>query len=146
MPELAGRGQGRKQESNSDECLFHWEHFFLFNWYVPQGRFVYAIETRFQCRQFLCIRFCLVCIYFRTTSKGEGQVLGKIFKLRNQRRAIVSEREYRTVIPIPARATVVLVGGDIDKDAFVKIRYRGRVLLMHSEDLRNSGQLLGRLP
>jgi hypothetical protein len=30
MPELAGRGQGRDQESNSDGNLFHWEHFFLF--------------------------------------------------------------------------------------------------------------------
>lgn len=72
--------------------------------------------------------------------------MGKIFKLRNRRRAILSEEDHGTLIPIPARATVVLVGGDIDEDQFVKIRYGGRVLLMHSEDLRNSGELLGQLP
>jgi len=49
------------------------------------------------------------------------------------------------VILIPARANVVLVGGDIDKDAFVKIRYGGRVLLMLAEDLRSGGELLGKL-
>ena len=72
--------------------------------------------------------------------------MGKIFKLRNQRRAILSEEDHPTVIPIPARATVVLLGGDIDEDPFVKIRYGGRVLLMRSEDLRDSGELLGKLP
>ncbi len=71
--------------------------------------------------------------------------MGKIFKLRNRRRAVLSENDYRTVIPIPAKATVVIVGGDIDKDAFVKIRYGSRVLLMLSEDLRSGGELLGRL-
>jgi hypothetical protein len=39
---------------------------------------------------------------------------------------------------------VVLVGGNIDEDAFVKIRYEGKVLLMLSEDLRNGGELWGR--
>jgi hypothetical protein len=72
--------------------------------------------------------------------------VGKIFKLRNQLRATLSEDDQRTVIPIRARATVVLVGGDMDEDPFVKIRYRGRVLLMQSGDLRNSGELLGKLP
>jgi hypothetical protein len=72
--------------------------------------------------------------------------VGKIFKIKNRRRAILSEEDHGTFIPIPARATVVLVGGDIDEDSFVKIRYGGRVLLMHSEDLRNSGELLGKLP
>lgn len=72
--------------------------------------------------------------------------MGEIFKLRNRRRAILSEEDHQTVMPIPARATVVLVGGDIEEDPFVKIRYGGRVLLMHSEDLRNSGELLGKLP
>jgi len=38
---------------------------------------------------------------------------------------------------------VVLVGGDIEEDAFVKIRYEGRVLLMFSEDLRRGGELWG---
>ena len=49
--------------------------------------------------------------------------MGQIFKLKNRGRAILSEEDYRTVILIPAKANVVLVGGDIDKDAFVKIRY-----------------------
>jgi hypothetical protein len=49
-------------------------------------------------------------------------------------------------MPIPARATVVLVGGDIDEDPFVRIWYGERVLLMHSADLRSSGELLGKLP
>lgn len=72
--------------------------------------------------------------------------MGEIFKLKNRRRAILSEEDHRAVMPIPARATVVLVGGDIREDRFVTIRYRGRVLLMHSEDLRTSGELLGKLP
>ena len=70
--------------------------------------------------------------------------MGQIFKLKNSGRAILSENEYRTVIPIPAKATVVLLGGDIDEDAFVKIRYGGRVLLMLSEDLRSGGELWGK--
>ena len=70
----------------------------------------------------------------------------QIFKLKNRGRAILSEDDQRSVIPIPARAMVTLVGGNIDEDPFVKIRYGGRVLLMHSEDLRNSGELLGKLP
>jgi hypothetical protein len=42
----------------------------------------------------------------------------------------LSEEDERIVIPIPARATIILVGGDIDEDPFVKIRHSGRVLLM----------------
>jgi hypothetical protein len=38
-------------------------------------------------------------------------------------------------------AMVVLVGGDIDEDIFVKIRYEGKVLHMLSEDLRSTGEL-----
>ena len=71
--------------------------------------------------------------------------MGQIFKLKNRGRAILSEEDYRTVIFIPAKANVVLVGGDIDKDAFVKIRYGGKVLLMAAEDLRSRGELLGTL-
>ena len=74
-----------------------------------------------------------------------GQIVGQIFKLKKRGKAILSEEDYRTLIPIPAKAKVVLVGGDIDEDAFVKIQYRGRVLLMLAEDLRSGGELLGRL-
>ena len=71
--------------------------------------------------------------------------MGQVFQLKTRGRAILSEEDYRTVIPIPAKAKVVLVGGDIDEDAFVKIRYGGRVLLMLAEDLRSDAELLGRL-
>jgi hypothetical protein len=70
--------------------------------------------------------------------------VGKIFTLKDRSRAILSENDQRSVIPIPARAMVTLVGGDIDEDAFVKIRYGGRILLMLSEDLRSGGELWGK--
>ena len=69
--------------------------------------------------------------------------MGQIFTLKTRGRAILSEEEYRTVIPIPARAKVVLVGGDIYEDPFVKIRYKGKVLLMLAEDLRTGGEPVG---
>jgi hypothetical protein len=69
--------------------------------------------------------------------------VGNIFKLKSCGRAILSENDHRSVIPIPASAMVVLVGGDIDEDAFVKIRYEGKVLDMLSEDLRSCGELWG---
>jgi len=70
--------------------------------------------------------------------------LGTIFKLKNRGRAVLSENDQRRVIPIPANAMVTLVGEDIDVDAFVKIRYEGKVLLMLSEDLRSTGELWGK--
>ncbi len=63
-----------------------------------------------------------------------------IFKLNTRSTAILAENDQRSAIPIPARATVVLVVGDLDEDAFVKIRYGDKVLLMLSEDLRNGGE------
>lgn len=77
--------------------------------------------------------------------KGARRFVAKIFKLKDRSRAILSENDQRSVIPIPARATVVLVEGDIDEDPFVQIRYGSKVLLMFSEDLRSCGELLGRL-
>ena len=70
--------------------------------------------------------------------------MGKIFRLKNRSRAILSENNHGRVIPIPANAMVTLIGGDIDVDAFVKIRYEGRVLDMLSEDLRSGGELWGK--
>ncbi len=70
--------------------------------------------------------------------------MGEIFKLKDRSRAIFSDKDQRRIIPIPARAMVTLVGGDIDEDAFVKIRYEGKVLLMSSEDLRSGGELWGK--
>jgi len=81
---------------------------------------------------------------FGSGMKGAGRIVGNIFKLKTRGRAILSEEDYRIVISIPAGATIVLVGGNIDEDPFVKIRHRGRVLLMLAEDLRGSGELLGK--
>jgi len=69
--------------------------------------------------------------------------MGSIFKLKNRGRAILAEEDYRNVIHIPPSALVVLVGGNIDEDPFVKIRYGRRVLLMFSADLRSCGELWG---
>ena len=67
---------------------------------------------------------------FRSGMKRVGRIVKNIFKLKTRGRAILSEEDERIVIPIPARATIILVGGDIDEDPFVKIRHSGRVLLM----------------
>jgi hypothetical protein len=64
--------------------------------------------------------------------------------LKTRSRAILSENNHGRVIPIPASAMVTLIGGDIDVDAFVKIRYGGKVLLMFSEELRSCSELWGR--
>ena len=88
------------------------------------------------------IQFYVRCI-FPIHLKGARRFVAKIFKLKDRSRAILSENDQRSIIPIPARAMVTLVSGDIDADAFVKIRYEGRVLLMLSEDLRSGGELLG---
>jgi hypothetical protein len=70
--------------------------------------------------------------------------MGSIFKLKTRSRAILSENDQRNVIPIPASAMVTLVGGDIDADAFVKIRYGGKVLMMLTADLRSDGERWGK--
>jgi hypothetical protein len=80
---------------------------------------------------------------FLNLAKRKGTIVGNIFKLKSRSRAILSENDHRSVIHIPASAMVVLVGGDVDEDTFVKIRYEGKVLDMLSEDLRNGGELWG---
>ena len=70
--------------------------------------------------------------------------MGTIFKLKTLSTAVLPGRDQRSVIPIPASAMVVLVGGDIHEDTFVKIRYEGKVLLMLSEELRSGGELWGK--
>ena len=69
--------------------------------------------------------------------------MGSIFKLKTRSRAVLSEDDQRNVIPIPASAMVTLIGGDIDEDAFVKIRYGGKVLMMLAADLRSDGERWG---
>jgi hypothetical protein len=66
--------------------------------------------------------------------------VGSIFKLKSPSRAILCENDHRSVILIPAGGQVVLVGGDIERDIFVKIRHEGKVLHILSEELR-SGEL-----
>jgi hypothetical protein len=70
--------------------------------------------------------------------------MGSIFKLKTCSRAILSENDQRNIVPIPASAMVTLVGGNIDEDAFVKIRYGGKVLMMLAEDLRSAGEQWGK--
>ena len=65
-------------------------------------------------------------------------MVGKTFKLTTGTMAILSEGDHRSVILIPASVQVILVGGNIERDTFVKIRYQAKVLLMLSEDLRCS--------
>ncbi len=67
--------------------------------------------------------------------------MGNIFKLKSRSRAVLCDYDNRRVITIPANATVVLVGGDINEDIFVKVRFEGKVLDMLSEDLRSHGKL-----
>jgi hypothetical protein len=60
--------------------------------------------------------------------------------LKTRSRAVLSERDQRSVVPIPANALIVIVGGNIDQDAFVKIRYEGKILMMLADDLRSDGE------
>jgi hypothetical protein len=66
--------------------------------------------------------------------------VSNIFRLKSRSSAILSENNRRSVIPIPASAMVALVGGDIEQDIFVKVRYEGRVLYMLSKELRGCGE------
>ena len=63
-------------------------------------------------------------------------MVGNTFKLKTGTMAILSEGDHRSVMLIPASAQVVLMGGDIERDGFVKSRYQDKVLLMLSEDFR----------
>jgi hypothetical protein len=63
-------------------------------------------------------------------------MMGDTFKLKTGTMAILAEGDHRSAVLVPASAQVVLVGGNIECDTFVKIRYRAKVLHMLSEDLR----------
>jgi hypothetical protein len=67
---------------------------------------------------------------------------GNAYRLKTGTMAIFSEGDRRSVVLIPANAEVLLVGGHMDYDTFVKIRHRGKVLLMLSEDLRSATGLV----
>jgi hypothetical protein len=59
------------------------------------------------------------------------------FKLKTRSTATSAKNDQRSAITVPANATVVLVAGDLDEGAFVKIRCKDKALFMLSEDLRN---------
>lgn len=61
---------------------------------------------------------------------------GTTFELKSGTMAILCENDQRSVILIPAGGQVVLIEGDIERDRFIKIRYRDESLLILSEDLR----------
>jgi len=68
-------------------------------------------------------------------------MLKRTFKLKTSSFAILSEKEHRSIVTIPAQSLVTLVVGDINADGFVKIRYRNQILLMFAIDLRTRGIL-----
>ena len=53
----------------------------------------------------------------------------RIFKLKSRTSAVLPENDQQRIILIPANAMVVLVGGDINEDAFIRIRYEGKIYL-----------------
>src|SRR3984885_10209124 len=65
-----------------------------------------------------------------TKSLRSQTIVKTIFKLKTRSTAISAKNDQRSAIPIPANATVVLVVGDLDEDAFVKIRYGDKALFM----------------
>jgi hypothetical protein len=63
-------------------------------------------------------------------------IVAGTFKLTNGTMAIFPEKNnQRSVVLIPVGAQVVVVGGDIERDSFIKIRYGDRVLLIRPQDL-----------
>ena len=71
-------------------------------------------------------------------------MVGNTFRLKDATMGIVSENDQRSIVLIPARAEVVVVGGDIDGSGFVRIRYHGQLLFMLSEDLHSArGEAIG---
>jgi hypothetical protein len=64
-------------------------------------------------------------------------IVAGTFKLRNGAIAIFPERNnHRSVILIPVGASVAVVGGDVERDSFINIRYDDKLLLIRPEDLR----------
>jgi hypothetical protein len=72
--------------------------------------------------------------------RNNETMLKRTFKMKTSSFAILSEKEHRSVVTIPARSVVTLLVGDISADGFVKIRYRNLTLLMFAIDLRSRGE------
>ena len=64
----------------------------------------------------------------------------RAFKLNTPTMAIQSKDDHRSVVTIPANAMVTIVGGNLDGDKLLKIRYRDQVLEMFASDLRARGE------
>jgi|HubBroStandDraft_6_1064221.scaffolds.fasta_scaffold1418734_2 hypothetical protein len=62
--------------------------------------------------------------------QDDETMLKRTFKLKTSTFAILSERDQRSVVTIPAQSLVTLIVGDPDGDGLVKIRYRDQILLM----------------
>ena len=64
-------------------------------------------------------------------------IVAGTFKLRNGTTAIFPEKNnHRSVILIPVGASVAVVGGDVERDSFINVRYDDKLLLIRPEDLR----------
>ena len=71
------------------------------------------------------------------TERKEKMIVAGTFKLRNGTMAIFAEKNnHRSVILIPVGASVAVVGGDVERDSFINIRYDDKLLLIRPEDLR----------
>ena len=66
-----------------------------------------------------------------------------IFKMTGLANAVLRKGDQKRAVSIPASAMVVLLNGNISKDAVVEIRFRGKVLHMLSSQLRNGSELWG---
>ena len=63
-------------------------------------------------------------------------MLGKTFVLKTGTMAVSSQNEERSIVLIPAGAQIVLLGGDIERETFLKIRFKSKVFFVLTEDLR----------
>jgi hypothetical protein len=64
-------------------------------------------------------------------------IIAGTFKFTNGTMAIFPEkRNHRSVVLIPVGAHVVVVGGEVERDSFINIRYDDKVLLIRPEDFR----------
>jgi hypothetical protein len=64
----------------------------------------------------------------------------RTFKLNTSTMALLIENASRTMVTIPANAMVTLLEGDIDRNGFVRVRYRDQLLDVFAVDLRTRGE------
>ena len=81
---------------------------------------------------------------FRSGMKGVGRIVKNIFKLKTRGRAILSEEDERIVIPIPARATIILVAAISTRTHLSRFATVAEFSSCSLEDLRSGVELLGK--